>query len=45
MSGINLRTFQVDVTPPLGMKVCGWHPPAIGAESPIKDAIDYVMRA
>jgi hypothetical protein len=36
MSAITLRTFEIDVTPPVGSYLCGgFHPPAVGYESPL----------
>ncbi len=36
MSQYQLRTFRVDVTPPIGMNICGWLKPAIEVESPLE---------
>jgi hypothetical protein len=53
MPNFELRTFHVDVTPPVDMVVCGWHTPGVAIESPIElrgiilsaNGTHYVMAA
>ena len=36
MSNLTLKTFEIDVTPPVGGYLCGgFHPPSVGFESPL----------